>query len=393
MSKFQTKVIHLNNENPDFSLLEPAVKSLQNNQVIGLPTETVYGLAGNALSSEAVNKIFEAKRRPRDNPLICHVSSFEMVGMVADTEKISSTAKTLMDRFWPGPLTVLLPARDGVPIEVTAGLPTVAVRMPNHPIALKIIEMAGFPLAAPSANTSGKPSSTKAMHVYNDFCGEIEYIVDGGSSSEGIESTVISINPNPIILRPGALSYEKIKEIIPNVEIYGKTTSRDHSFENRPSTPGMKYRHYSPIAQVYLFEGETQKINEAINFLILKAMKSGLSYSILKTHKNSIYSNFSETNESSSQEEDTKNSFPEQDFKLPLPIQNGNHSIVKKNFIYELGNEQNLGLIAHNLFDGLRKSDEMKVDVIFVEGVKEDHEGLAIMNRLRKAASKNFVLN
>ncbi len=226
-------------------LLLPAAAILQSGGICAFPTETVYGLGANAFDEAAVAKIFEAKGRPQDNPLIVHVADRVQL---SDICHISPLAEHLMDRFWGGPLTLILPKTDKVPLSVTAGLDTVAVRMPSHPIANALIRLSGLPIAAPSANLSGKPSPTRACHVTMDMEGRADCIIDGGDCLWGVESTVLDLTVTPpAILRPGAVTKEELAEEIGEV-IYG--TSAD-----APKSPGMKYTHYAPKAPVYIAEG------------------------------------------------------------------------------------------------------------------------------------------
>jgi L-threonylcarbamoyladenylate synthase len=255
-------------------ILEPVIADLVASHPAAIPTETVYGLAANALDSVACQRIYTAKKRPSDNPLISHISSLEMLRMlvrpvagdgsqtnVLDALSIPEKLKPVLCKFWPGPLTVLLPKKDGVPDVVTAGLDTVAVRFPAHPIARKIIEMCGFPLAAPSANLSGRPSPTTAAHVLEDLGGRINFIVDGGSSEFGLESTVLDATRSPpMILRPGSITERMLRELLPDIRVFKKdsdflTAEETKQMEERPATPGMKYRHYSPTSPLLLFEG------------------------------------------------------------------------------------------------------------------------------------------
>lgn len=337
----ETKVVKVSNLHVD---LQEAVKLLQSDKPVVMPTETVYGLAANALSSTAAKSIFAVKNRPTDNPLIVHISCINMLKQVVALDeqgepKIPEVLIPVLDRFWPGPLTVLLPKGERVPLEVTGGLDTVAVRFPRHPIAKALIEQSGLPLAAPSANLSGRPSPTCAEHVLNDLSGRVEVILDGGKSSFGLESTVLNalVNP-PVILRPGSITKSMLKEFLPNVEIY----KQGSGLEDRPPTPGLKYRHYAPDSPVILFYNH-DKVAEYV-------------YKWLEEGKRVVRL----TNEH---------------------VQDDRLSII------ELSASNDAAEIAHNLFDGLRAADSQKPDYIVCESVPEDDEGLAIMNRLAKAAA------
>lgn len=344
----ETKVVAVTREMASETMCEclsEAVRFLKEGFAVAIPTETVYGLAANALSPTACRKIFEAKNRPSDNPLIVHVSSIEMLESLIEGE-IPTVTKALIDNFWPGPLTLLFKKNNQVPDEVTCGQPTVAVRMPSHPIARKIIELCGFPLAAPSANSSGKPSPTLASHVLDDLNGIIPFIVDGGQCSCGVESTVVDpLRKPPVILRPGGLSYETLQKIIPNIAVYQKDFTDKH-LEERPSTPGMKYKHYSPNAQVLLFEGTPTAKRQNMLSKIKELKSFGNSFGIIRVNEEAF-------NEGCPQ--------------IHMGI--------------------SMNSIAKELFKSLRRIDEENVSYILVEGVDEIEEGLAVMNRLRKAAS------
>ena len=235
--------------------------------LVAFPTETVYGLGGNALDKRAAEKIYRAKGRPSDNPLIVHISRISQAENIA--VNISHDARRLMEEFWPGPLTIILDKADIVPKETTGGLDTVALRMPNHPVALKLIEEAGVPVAAPSANLSGKPSPTTAGHVAEDMMGRINMIVDGGAVAIGIESTIIDMTGAvPTILRPGFVTVEMLKKVIGAVEVDKAVDAKsieEIGGDYRPKAPGMKYRHYAPKAELIMFEGSVENVAAAIN--------------------------------------------------------------------------------------------------------------------------------
>lgn len=326
-------------------VLEPneirkASQIIRSGGTVAFPTETVYGLGANALDGEAVAKIFQAKGRPADNPLIVHISSREMLNMVA--EDIPALAFKLMDAFWPGALTIILKRKEGVPDITTGGLDTVAVRMPDHDIALSLISEAGVPIAAPSANISGRPSPTKAEHVIIDMDGRIDAVIAGDECRLGMESTVIDLTVTPpALLRPGGLSLEDI------IEATGEINVVDESVKS----PGMRYTHYSPKTKLILVEGERVSVVVEINRLIHEYRKQGLNAGALVCRESA-----------SDIECDTK---------------------------YIFGSIDDLKEVASRLFSGLRFLDEAGVDVGIVEGVfPEKREGRAIMNRLRKAAKE-----
>ena len=241
----------------------PAVAQyLKNGQVVGMPTETVYGLAANALDGKAVEGIFEAKNRPMDNPLIVHICDLDQ--LLELTEEVPFTAIQLANAFWPGPLTMVFRRSHAVPNQVTAGGDTVAVRMPSHPLALQLIKECGFPLAAPSANRSGSPSPTTAAHVMEDMNGIIPAVLDGGSCSVGVESTVLSlVDGNPRLLRPGGVTKEQLEAVIGGVEVDPSVLQNVHL--EKVSSPGMKYKHYAPKAKVTLLRGEGDKFCRYLN--------------------------------------------------------------------------------------------------------------------------------
>ncbi|EMG47411.1 SUA5 Threonylcarbamoyl-AMP synthase [Candida maltosa Xu316] len=317
---------------------------------IGFPTETVYGLAGSALSDESVKSIYKAKNRPADNPLITHISSIDQLKRKLINYEIPEVYRNLINHFWPGPLTILLPITEDCPISslVTANQDTFAVRMPSHPVARALIAISDTPIAAPSANASTRPSPTLAEHVYNDLKGKIPIILDGGSCEVGVESTVVDglVDP-PMLLRPGGVSLEEIKQVgggkWQNIVIAKKTAGKLEPVK----TPGMKYRHYSPTAKVVLFIDCGDGQEEIGNYI--------------KKHNIDIDAT-----------------------KIAL-LQSKSFKSNPKFINKELGVTGNE--ISHNLFKYLREVDEEdKVDLIFVEGVDETNEGLAIMNRLSKAA-------
>lgn len=332
--------------------LEIAAKELTTtHNAMGFPTETVYGLAGSALSDESVKSIYKAKNRPADNPLIVHISSIEQLKRKLINYEIPQVYLDLISHFWPGPLTILLPITKDSPISklVTANQDTFAVRMPNHPVARALIAMSDTPIAAPSANASTRPSPTLAEHVYHDLNGKIPLILDGGACDVGVESTVIDglVDP-PMLLRPGGVSLEDIKRVggklWENIVVAKKTAGKLEPVK----TPGMKYRHYSPTAKVVLFVNCGDGINAIENYLTNnKVDASATKIALLKSK------HFGEDHP---------------------------HFIIKR--LGTTGNE-----ISHNLFKYLREVDEEdKVELIFVEGIDETNEGLAVMNRLSKAA-------
>ncbi len=256
-----TEIISIN----DKEGLARAAEMLKQGKVVALPTETVYGLAANALDGEAVRKIFKAKGRPQDNPLIVHVADFE--GIYPLVDNVPYVMKKLAGAFWPGPLTLIFKKSDIVPLEVSGGLDTVAIRMPAHPVILEVIRLAGVPLAAPSANLSGSPSPTISRHVIDDLSGRIDAIVDGGDCEVGVESTVLDITRDiPCILRPGGITKEEIERVAGKVEIAPSVVEKIEG--QRALSPGMKYKHYSPRARVVLVRGTSKDYVNYVNGLI-----------------------------------------------------------------------------------------------------------------------------
>ena len=327
------------------SSIHEAAKLIQQNQLVAFPTETVYGLGGNGLVDETVDKIYQAKGRPSDNPLILHISTrYQLQGLVTH---IPPMAEALMDAFWPGPLTLVLPKRPGTAMRASAGLDTVAVRMPDHPVALDLINEAGVPIAAPSANLSGRPSPTTAQHVLQDLDGRIAGVLDGGPTGIGVESTVVDASGEvPIILRPGGITPEQIAEITGEVAFDPGLTLEGVA----PRSPGMKYRHYAPEGEMWLVEGDhIEDTISTINRLIAAAREQGRKVGVLTTEENQQ--------------------------AYPLADQ-----------VFPCGKREELITVAHNLYDVLRKMDDKKVDFILSETFPEQGVGQAIMNRLRKAA-------
>lgn len=356
----------------DQAAVDKAVEFLRQGEAIGIPTETVYGLAANALDANAVSKIFGAKNRPQDNPLIVHVSSIDMLKTILPDNIVPEVYLPVIRNHWPGPLTIILPTSLLIPTSVTCGHPTVAVRFPAHPVARSLIEACGFPLAAPSANSSGKPSPTLASHVYHDLQGRIPLILDGGACNVGVESTVLDgLRNPPAILRPGGLTYESLQHVpgMEKLQVYKKHFV-DTQLEEAPTTPGMKYRHYSPEAKVILIDRQDDmdskyddKFNRALREQVESVQNTGVVVSkigILRT-----------THDGETAIWET-------------------HSTLSNNIecvSLQMGRFRHPEEVARGMFKGLRDLDERNVDLIFVEGISEDREGMAVMNRLRKAAS------
>lgn len=328
-----------------YSQIKQAADLLKKNEVVAFPTETVYGLGGNAKEDSAITKIFAAKGRPSDNPLIIHIAKRAQLAELV--EKVPATAEKLMDAFWPGPLTIIFEKKQGVLSEVaTAGLSTVGIRMPSHPVALRIIEQSGLPIAAPSANRSGKPSPTKATHVKEDLDSYIAGIVDGGPTGVGVESTVVDCTDETVvILRPGGITKEQLEGVVGEVKMDQALTNK----EIKPKSPGMKYTHYAPNAPLFLVDGSKEKIQ----LLVEEEKQKGHKVGVLTTSENKGY--------------------------------------YEADFIYACGKRADLSTVATELYDGLRSFDHKQVDIIFGEMFPTDGVGQAIMNRLMKAASHQVI--
>src|SRR5699024_3706139 len=282
MSKIETKIIKVDSENLKEERVREAAKIIKRGGTVAFPTETVYGLGANGLDERAVERIFKAKGRPQDNPLILHIAFKEQLEELV--KDIPEEAFEIMEKFWPGPLTLIFKKSDKVPDKITGGLSTVAIRMPNNKIALKIIELAKVPIAAPSANTSGRPSPTNATHVVEDLYGKINMVVDGGSTGIGVESTVLDMSgETPMILRPGGIIYEDLKLLINNVEL-DKSIIKDN--ENIiPKSPGQKYKHYAPKGKMIVYSGDVDNVVSNIKALAEKYIKEGKKVGIMATEE------------------------------------------------------------------------------------------------------------
>lgn len=339
-------IVDKNVDNPkSYSHIVRAAKLLTENEVVAFPTETVYGLGGNAYNNEAISKIFTAKGRPTDNPLIVHIGNEQQ--LIEFVSEVSNEAKQLMAAFWPGPLTLVLNKKgDRLAKKVTAGLSTVAVRMPDHPVALAIINEANIPIAAPSANQSGKPSPTTAAHVQADLNGKIAAIVDGGPTGIGVESTVVdcTVSP-PLILRPGGVSQEQLEQVIGEVSVDNALLDETEV----PKSPGVKYRHYAPGTPLYLVDGTCAFLQQLVN----DRRKSGLQVGVITTKEHS--------------------------------------NQYDADVIFICGERERMETVASQLFCTLREVDEKELDIIYAEVFPETGIGRAIMNRLLKAASNRVI--
>lgn len=348
----KTEILKIDIDNIDMEKIKYAAHIIEKGGIVAFPTETVYGLGANALNEAAVEKIFNAKGRPSDNPLIVHVADKGAVEKLV--LKVPDKAVKLMDAFWPGPLTLVMDKQSIIPEIITAGLDTVAVRVPSHPIALALIRAAKLPIAAPSANVSGKPSPTDSKHVINDLNGKVDIIIDGGFSNIGVESTVVDmvVEP-PMLLRPGGITLEQLEDVIGHVQIDPTITQKDLDGMTIPRSPGMKYKHYAPKAEIVIIEGEVQKIASKINQLVKEYESRNIKVGILAT-------------------DETKHLYPE---KLTI----------------SLGSRLSPETIAANLFNAFRNYDKTDVKIIFAEAIDSSGIGLAIMNRMNKAAGYNII--
>lgn len=345
----QTKVIEVKGE-LDKKEIKYGADVIKNGGIVAFPTETVYGLGADALNEEAVKKIFIAKGRPQDNPLIVHVASNDINAYVKEVPEI---AKKLMDRFWPGPLTIILKKNDIIPDVTSANLDTIGIRMPDNEIARELIKLSNTVIAAPSANISGRPSPTDLQRCVEDLDGRVDCIIGGDDSKIGVESTIIDCTVDiPIVLRPGGVTLEMLREVDSRIEI-DEAIMKKPSGDFKPKAPGMKYRHYAPKAKVTIINGERKNTIEKI--------KEMVHYNI-ERHKNICI----------------------------LTVEENENEYTEGNVIV-LGSNSDLTTVAKNLFESLRKCDDLNADLVFSEGFEEKGVGVAIMNRLNKAAGFDII--
>jgi len=345
----KTKIISIDPEHIDEQKLGEAAEVLRTGGLVAFPTETVYGLGANALDEKAVEKIFEAKGRPSDNPLIVHISEVDEIEPLV--KNIPERAKMLMEAFWPGPLTLIFEKSQRIPNRITAGLDTVAIRMPLHPIARRLIRLAQVPVAAPSANLSGRPSPTCPEHVIEDLEGKVDVIIAGGNCSVGLESTVLDITEEiPVILRPGGITREQLEDVLGPVASDAALRGDPRAV---PKSPGMKYTHYSPRGEVQIVSGELEDVVETICRLKKEKEALGLKVGILAT-------------------DETKDRY-----------QNA--------IILSMGSRKDVASIAANLFAAFRRFDQEGAEVIFAESIEEKSLGAAVMNRMLKAAGYHVI--
>lgn len=343
--------------------LREAAGILRSGGLVAFPTETVYGLGGNALDEDAARKIYAAKGRPSDNPLIAHVSCMEEVAPLV--KEIPEAGKKLMEAFWPGPLTMIFPKSHKVPYGTTGGLDTVAIRMPDDPVANRLIALAGVPVAAPSANTSGRPSPTTADHVWQDMNGRIEMIIDGGPVGIGVESTIVDVSSAvPSVLRPGAITMEMLEAVLGNVSV-DPAILGPLSADVRPKAPGMKYKHYAPKADLTLVEPEDVDRENGLDEKQLQAMIG----KVQELSRQKI----------------------EAGCKVGVICTDESRHCYTDGEVRSIGERKSQASVAHNLYALLREFDDLGVDYIFSESFPKDHLGQAIMNRLSKAAGYKIV--
>ncbi len=331
-------------EKANDSAIQKAAEIIKRGGLVAFPTETVYGLGANAFDSTAVKKIYTAKGRPSDNPLIVHIGDKNFLNEIV--KDINSDAEKLIEKFWPGPLTIIFNKKECIPPETSGGLNTIAIRFPANNIAQKLINLAKVPIAAPSANISGKPSCTLSSHVIDDLNGKVDMILCGNDFFYGLESTIIDMTVEiPKILRPGAITFEMIKKVLDKVEIE-KNLISEH-----PKAPGMKYKHYAPNADVFIFDANQKNIFDKINELI------------------------------------SQNS----DKKIGVLACDQTKHLYKNCFVLSLGNQNNPTVIAQNFFAALRTFDAYGIEIIYAESFAQNGICFAIMNRLLKAANYKFI--
>ena len=379
----KTEIVKIPDRAPvNEALLEKAAQILRDGGLVAFPTETVYGLGGNALDAGASAKIYAAKGRPSDNPLIVHISCMEELPPLV--KEIPESARKLAAAYWPGPMTMILPKSSLIPDATSGGLPTVAVRMPSDPVANALIRIAGVPIAAPSANTSGRPSPTSASHVIEDMDGRIEMILDGGEVKIGLESTIIDVTgPSPVILRPGYITREMVEDVCGEASFDPAILSKP-SADLRPKAPGMKYRHYAPQAELTLYRGEPQAVRETISGLVREALAQGKRVGVLcagedKEAFEALGPEAAAQPDGNVRTETVREpeaaSLTEAEAAAAKPLQ-----------VVAPGPRADDRIVARHLFRALRSFNRLQVDVIYGETFEDGPLADAIMNRLKKAA-------
>jgi len=348
----KTSVLKVDLQEPEIEKIWIAANFIKKGGLVAFPTETVYGLGADALNPKAVLALFEAKKRPLDNPPIVHVGNPKDVYSLV--KEVPPKAERLMETFWPGPLTLIFQRSEIVPDVTVAGLDTIAIRMPRHNVALALIRESGCPIAAPSANLAGKPSPTSAKHVLDDLNGRIDAILDAGPTHIGVESTVLDMTVDPPqVLRPGGTPYEVLKKVLGNVELNPVAIAEKALPIEKARSPGVKHKHYAPNADVIVVEGEVSAITRKVKVLTEFYMQKGYIVGVLATDET---------------------------------VEQYKAGVVKS-----LGSRSDFMVIAKNLFRLLREFDLEGVDVIIAEGIPAEGLGLAVMNRLRKASGYNIV--
>jgi L-threonylcarbamoyladenylate synthase len=340
-------VLKVDSQKPKMGTIRIAADFIKKGGLVAFPTETVYGLGADALNSKAVLAVFEAKKRPLDNPPIVHVGNPKDVYNLV--KEVPPKAEKLMKNFWPGPLTLIFKRSNIVPDVTVAGLDTIAIRMPRHNVALALLRGSGCPIAAPSANLAGKPSPTTAKHVWDDLNGRIDAILDAGPTNIGVESTVLDLTVDPPqILRPGGTVYEVLRKFLGKVELHPVAVAEKELQIEKVRSPGMKHKHYAPNADVIVVEGEVSAVMEKVKELAKFYKQKGIKVGVLATDETVGY--------------------------------------YEADVVKSLGSRNDLAVIAKNLFRLLREFDLDCVDVIIAEGIPAEGLGLAVMNRLRKAS-------
>lgn len=345
-----TVIVKINQNEFKEEELAQAARILREGGLVAFPTETVYGLGADGLNDQAAHKIYAAKGRPSDNPLILHIASMEALEDL--TTMVPESARKMADAFWPGPLTMIFHKSDKVPYGTTGGLDTVAIRMPEHPISRELIRLSGVYVAAPSANTSGRPSPTMAEHVIEDMNGKIDMIIDGGAVGIGLESTIVDMTSEvPTILRPGYITKSMIEKVIGPVEVDRAILESDSKI--KPKAPGMKYKHYAPVGDITIFEGNMGNVVLSINERAKEKVEQGKKVGVIATDET---------------------------------LDEYRYGIVKT-----IGTRSDDDSIARSLFALLREFDQLGVEYIYSESFDDDDLGQAIMNRLLKAAGHHVV--
>ncbi len=352
LSLKQTVMLKVDSEKPEPEKIQAAAAIIKAGGLVAFPTETVYGLGADALNAEAVLRLFAAKKRPLDNPPIVHVENLSDVFKLA--EEVSPKAELLMKQFWPGPLTLVFKRYPTIPDVTTAGLETIAVRMPKHKVALALIKESACPIAAPSANLAGKPSPTSAEHVFDDLNGRIDAILDGGPTFIGVESTVLDVSVDPpMLLRPGGTSLEALQRSAGEVKLHPFIMTEEELPEEKARSPGMRHKHYAPKAQVVVVEGIVPAVMAKIKELIAVGWMRDKRVGVLATDETAW--------------------------------------AYEADVVKTLGSRRNVDAMAPNLFRLLREFDAENVDIILAESVPTEGLGLAVMNRLRKASGYNII--